>query len=67
VFDYDTRGDAVADELVGLAAGHIGAIAARLLSVGATRLALVGGCAPFLKRGSGRQPKHIWSNLRAMR
>jgi glucosamine kinase len=48
VFDYAARGDLVARELVGLAAGHIDALADRLLAVGATRLALVGGCAPFL-------------------
>ena len=57
VFDYDTRGDPVADELVGLAARHIEAIAARLLSVGATRLALVGGCAPFLQARLGATTK----------
>lgn len=48
VFEYDARGDALAAELAGLAAGHIDALAARLLAVGAPRLALVGGCAPFL-------------------
>jgi glucosamine kinase len=35
--------------LAALAAAHIDALAARIFAVGATRLALVGGCAPFLK------------------
>jgi glucosamine kinase len=48
VFEYAASGDPVARELVGLAAGHIDALAARLLTVAVTRLALVGGCAPFL-------------------
>jgi glucosamine kinase len=49
VFDYAAQGDAVAAELVGLAAGHVDALAARLVEFGAARLALVGGCAPFLQ------------------
>jgi glucosamine kinase len=49
VFDYAGRGDPVAAELIGLAAGHIDALAARLVAAGITRLALTGGCAPFLQ------------------
>jgi glucosamine kinase len=49
IFDYATRGDAVAVELAELAARHIDALATRLIGVGAARLALVGGCAPFLQ------------------
>jgi glucosamine kinase len=50
VFDHAGRGDPVAGELTDLAAGHIDALASRLIiSAGATQLALVGGCAPFLK------------------
>jgi glucosamine kinase len=48
VFDHAGRGDPVVRELVDLAAGHINALADRLLAVGVTRLALVGGCAQFL-------------------
>ncbi len=48
VFEYAARGDPVARELVGLAARHIDVLAERLIGFGATRLALVGGCAPFL-------------------
>jgi glucosamine kinase len=49
VFDHGARGDPVAGELIRLAAGHVDALAVRLIEVGATRLALVGGCAQFLK------------------
>lgn len=49
IFDHAGRGDIVAGALVGLAARHIDALAARLIAAGAPRLALVGGCAPFLK------------------
>ena len=50
VFDHAGRGDTAADELLTLAARHIDALAQRLLEAGAARLALVGGCAPFLER-----------------
>ena len=49
VFDYAARGDAVAVEMAEIAARHIDALAVRLVEVGATRLAMVGGCAPFLQ------------------
>jgi glucosamine kinase len=49
VFDHAARGDPVAEELLRIAARHIDALAARLVEIGATRLALVGGCAPFLQ------------------
>jgi glucosamine kinase len=48
VFEHAALGDPVARELVALAARHIDVLAERLLGFGATRLALVGGCAPFL-------------------
>ena len=49
VFDYAARGDAVAVEIAEIAARHIDTLAVRLVEVGATRLAMVGGCAPFLQ------------------
>lgn len=49
VFEHAARGDPVAEELIGLAAGHVNSLAERLIETGATRLALVGGCAPFVR------------------
>lgn len=49
VVDHATRGDAVATELMQLAAAHIDTLAARLVASGATRLVLVGGFGPSLK------------------
>jgi hypothetical protein len=40
-----------------VAAGHIDALAARLIAAGATRLALLGGCSPFLKPRLGTLPR----------
>ena len=57
VFDHAGRGDPVGNELAALAAGHIDALAARIIAAGATRLALVGGCAPFLKPRLGEAAK----------
>lgn len=48
VFEHAAHGDPLACELVAAAARHIDALAARLFAIGATRLALVGGCARFL-------------------
>lgn len=48
IFEHAACADPVAQELVRRAAAHIDAIAARLVAVGAARLALVGGCAPLL-------------------
>jgi len=45
VVDHVGRGDAAAVELMRLAASHLDAVAARLNSLGATRLALSGGLA----------------------
>jgi glucosamine kinase len=45
VLDRATEEDAAATEIMQLAAGHIDAIAARLVEHGATRLALMGGLA----------------------
>jgi len=57
VFDHAGRGDPVGNELAALAGGHIDALAARIIAAGATRLALVGGCAPFLKPRLGEAAK----------
>jgi glucosamine kinase len=43
--------------LAALAAGHIDALAARIIAAGTTRLALVGGCAPLLKPRLGEAAK----------
>jgi glucosamine kinase len=48
VTDHAADGDAVAIELMELAAVHIDALAARLIAAGAVRLALVGGFGPSL-------------------
>jgi len=57
ILDHALRGDPVGTELANLAAGHIDALAARLIAAGATRLCLVGGCAPFLKARLGDATK----------
>jgi glucosamine kinase len=49
VVDHAAHGDAMATELMQLAAVHIDALAARLIAAGAARLALVGGFGPSLK------------------
>ncbi len=49
IVDHAARSDAAAIELMNLAAAHIDALAARLIAAGASRLALVGGFAPFLQ------------------
>lgn len=49
VADYADQADAVATELMRLAAAHVDALAVRLVAAGAVRLALVGGFAPSLK------------------
>jgi glucosamine kinase len=49
VVEHAAHGDAVATELMQLAAVHIDALAARLVAAGAARLALVGGLGPSLK------------------
>jgi glucosamine kinase len=48
IAEHAARDDAASD-LMKLAAGHIDALAVRLVAVGATRLALVGGFAPSLR------------------
>jgi glucosamine kinase len=57
ILDHAERSDPVGTKLANLAAGHIDALAARLIAAGATRLALVGGCAPFLKPRLGEAAK----------
>ena len=47
IFEHATQDDPIARELVGLAAGHIDVLADRLIAIGATRLALVGGLRTF--------------------
>jgi glucosamine kinase len=49
IIDYALRHDPVAIELVRSAATHIDALAARLVALGAERLALTGGLAPFIE------------------
>ena len=49
VFDHAEQGDTTAAELLTLAAGHIDALAQRLLDAGSARLVLVGGCASSLR------------------
>jgi glucosamine kinase len=46
---YLAKNDPVARELMGLAAGHVDALAARLVSFGAHRLALAGGLAKHIE------------------
>jgi glucosamine kinase len=55
IFDHATRDDPIARELISLAAGHIDKLAERLSDIGAMRLALVGGCAPFLTAALNKQ------------
>ena len=49
IFEFGASGDAAAVELIQAAAFHIDALAARLIAVGADRIALVGGCAKSIK------------------
>lgn len=62
VFEQAWHNDPIAAELVRLAAGHVDALAARLVSFGATRLALTGGLStqiePFLARDTRRYLVH---------
>lgn len=48
IVGHSARGDPAGCELMQAAACHIDALAARLIAGGATRIALVGGCAPFV-------------------
>jgi glucosamine kinase len=57
IFEHATRSDPIARELIGLAAGHIDVLADRLIGIGATRLALAGGCAPFLTASLNERTK----------
>jgi len=57
IFAHAERGDPTARELVGLAAGYVDALAARLVAIGATRLALVGGCASWLAPSLGERTR----------
>ncbi len=50
IVDHASRGDPAAVELMQLAAGHVDALAQRLVSFGAERLALVGGLAAHIER-----------------
>jgi glucosamine kinase len=49
VVDHARRADPAGVELMRLAAGHIDALAARLVALGAQQLALVGGLAPHMR------------------
>jgi glucosamine kinase len=53
ILEFGARGDAAAVELMQAAAFHVDALASRLIAVGADRIALVGGCAPFVKHRLG--------------
>ena len=53
IFEFATRDDAAAVELMRAAGFHIDALAWRLIAVGAERIALVGGCATFVKAWLG--------------
>jgi glucosamine kinase len=49
VVEQAGQGDAIAETLMRLAAGHIDALAARLIAVGAARIALMGGLATAIE------------------
>lgn len=49
VVDFATRGDPVAIELIQMGAGHIDALARRLVSTGGARLAIMGGLAKSME------------------
>lgn len=49
IIKYAGRSDPVAAELMRNTASHIDALAAQLITAGAERLSLVGGCAPFVQ------------------
>jgi glucosamine kinase len=53
IFEFAARGDPAAVELMQAAAFHVDALASRLVAVGAERIALVGGCASFVKQWLG--------------
>lgn len=53
IFEFAARGDPAAVELMQAAAFHVDALASRLIAVGAERIALVGGCARFVKQWLG--------------
>lgn len=60
IVDYAAQGDAASIELLQQSAAHIDALAARLVAVGADRLALLGGFAPSLRRWlSPATAKHL--------
>lgn len=54
IFEFAARGDVAAVELMQAAAFHVDALASRLIAVGAERIALVGGCASFVKQWLGK-------------
>lgn len=53
IVEHAAHGDAAAIELMRLAAAHVDTLAARLVTIGADRLALVGGLAPSLRAWLG--------------
>jgi glucosamine kinase len=53
IFQFGMSGDRAAVELMQAAAFHVDALAARLIALGADRIALVGGCASFVKQWLG--------------
>jgi glucosamine kinase len=60
IVQHAERSDRNAVDLLDAAAGHIDALAARLIALGAARIALVGGLAPFLQpKLSAATQQHI--------
>lgn len=53
IFEFAARGDPAAVELTQAAAFHVDALALRLIAAGADRIALVGGCAKFVRQWLG--------------
>jgi glucosamine kinase len=60
IMQHVEQSDRNAVDLLAAAAGHVDALAGRLIAIGATRVALVGGLAPFLKpRLSEATKRHV--------
>jgi len=57
IVEHAARGDAVGSELMRMAAGHVDAMARRLIACGAPKLALAGGLAPALTPWLGSETR----------
>ena len=53
IFEFAAHGDPAAVALMQAAAFHVDALVSRLVAIGADRIALVGGCASFVKNWVG--------------